>query len=107
MVQGGTFRNLSVIRALEIELGKEVMVTDYPELMGAYGAALYARKKFEAGQTMPVKLFTISGLKEYSERKTVCKGCENSCTVTHFKFDNNNKFYSGNKCEKIFNNSGC
>ncbi len=106
MVQGGTFRNLSVIRALEIELGKEVMVTDYPELMGAYGAALYARKKFEAGQTMPVKLATISEPKEYSERKTVCKGCENSCTVTHFKFDNNNKFYSGNKCEKIFNNSG-
>ena len=106
MVQGGTFRNLSVIRALELELGKEVMVTDYPELMGAYGAAKYASKKFEMGQTTTVKLATISELKEYSERKTVCKGCENNCTVTQFKFDNDNKFYSGNKCEKIFNNSG-
>ena len=106
MVQGGTFRNLSVIRALENELGKEVMVTDYPELMGAYGAALYAHKKFEMGQTMPVKLAIMSESKKYSERKTVCKGCENNCTVTQFKFDNDNKFFSGNKCEKIFNNSG-
>ena len=40
MVQGGTFRNLAVIRSLEKELGKNVMITDFPELMGAYGCAL-------------------------------------------------------------------
>lgn len=106
MVQGGTFRNLSVIRALEIELGKEIMVTDYPELMGAYGAALYARKKFETGQTRPVRLAAMAESREYSQKRTVCKGCENNCTVTHFRFDNDNVFYSGNKCEKVFNNSG-
>lgn len=106
MVQGGTFRNLSVIRSLEIELGREVMVTDFPELMGAYGVALYARNKFETGQTLPVSLAEMSVPKEYNSRKTVCKGCENNCTVTQFKFENGNKFYSGNKCEKIFSNSG-
>ena len=56
MVQGGTFRNLAVIRALEHELGKRVMVTDYPELMGAYGAALFAREQAAKGQTRAVEL---------------------------------------------------
>lgn len=106
MVQGGTFRNLSVIRALEHELGREVMVTDYPELMGAYGAALNAMRKYENGETKPVKLAKLSRPQEYKSRQSVCKGCENSCTVTHFHFENGNRFYSGNKCEKIFSNRG-
>lgn len=106
MVQGGTFRNLPVIRALEIELGKEVMVTDFPELMGAYGSALYAKRKFDLGKTLPRKLSEIAKPQSYTERKTICKGCENNCTVTLFKFVNGNRFYSGNKCEKIFTNSG-
>ena len=43
MVQGGTFRNHSVVRALEILTGKEVGFGPIPELMGAYGCALYAK----------------------------------------------------------------
>jgi len=43
MVQGGTFRNHSVVRALELLTGKEVGFGPIPELMGAYGAALYAK----------------------------------------------------------------
>ncbi|MDR2475182.1 MAG: hypothetical protein LBD45_04920 [Bacteroidales bacterium] len=42
VVQGGTMRNLAVVRALELETGKSVRFSDMPELMGAYGAALYA-----------------------------------------------------------------
>lgn len=42
MVQGGTFRNHSVVRALELLTGREVGFGPIPELMGAYGAALYA-----------------------------------------------------------------
>ena len=43
MVQGGTFRNHSVVRALEVLTGKDVQFSPIPELMGAYGCALYAR----------------------------------------------------------------
>ena len=43
MVQGGTFRNHSVVRALENLTGKEVGFGPIPELMGAYGCALYAK----------------------------------------------------------------
>ena len=45
MVQGGTFRNHSVVRALEILTGKEVGFGPIPELMGAYGCALYASRQ--------------------------------------------------------------
>ncbi len=42
VVQGGTFRNHSIVRALELLTGAEVIFSDMPELMGAYGAAIYA-----------------------------------------------------------------
>ena len=44
VVQGGTFKNHSVVRALEKMTGHEVSFADIPELMGAYGAALYAMR---------------------------------------------------------------
>jgi len=46
-VQGGTFRNPSVRRALELLSGKPVVMTDIPELMGAYGAAIIAHRQWK------------------------------------------------------------
>jgi len=46
-VQGGTFRNPSIRRALELLSEKPVVMTDIPELMGAYGAAIIARRQWE------------------------------------------------------------
>ena len=43
VVQGGTFRNHSIVKALEQMTGCDVAFSDIPELMGAYGAALYAK----------------------------------------------------------------
>ena len=42
VLQGGAFRNNSMIRILEILTGKTVACSNIPELMGAYGAALFA-----------------------------------------------------------------
>ena len=40
-------------------------------------------------------------------RKDVrCRGCENKCVVTQLSFFNGNKFFSGNRCEKIYSNNG-
>lgn len=47
IVQGGTFRNKSIIRALELETKSKVHISDIPELMGAYGAAIYSLNKTE------------------------------------------------------------
>ena len=43
VVQGGTFRNPAVQKALETLIGRPVVCPDLAELMGAYGAALTAR----------------------------------------------------------------
>jgi len=45
-VQGGAFRNPSIRRAFEILSDRAVTMTDIPELMGAYGAAIIAHKKW-------------------------------------------------------------
>lgn len=47
VVQGGTFKNHSVVRALEKMTGLNVSFTSCPELAGAIGAALYAKEQSE------------------------------------------------------------
>jgi predicted CoA-substrate-specific enzyme activase len=103
MVQGGTFRNQSIIRAMELNTGKDVIVTDHPELMGAYGAALYAMNN---SNSRPILLKELINPEIYSNKITACKNCENQCTVTCFKFGNGKVYFTGNKCEKIFSNRG-
>jgi predicted CoA-substrate-specific enzyme activase len=44
VVQGGTFRNKSIIKALEKLVEQNVICSNIPELMGGYGAALYASR---------------------------------------------------------------
>ncbi len=103
VVQGGAFRNLSIVKALEYLTGVDVTFSDIPELMGAYGAALYAKANQKPGD----KVLFIEQLihsQNYNSDFEVCVGCENKCTVKKFIFSNGNVFYSGNNCEKIYSN---
>lgn len=107
VVQGGTFRNDGVYRALELLSGKSVGSTDYPELMGALGAALYSRSLWEkenANKALSTKDITLPNPKNIDTKELQCKGCTNNCSVLRFKFENGNICYAGNKCEKIFYN---
>lgn len=107
VVQGGTFRNPAIQKALEKLLGKPVICPDMAELMGAYGAALTARDDFSANSSI-VKYYEglqyIDEIGDYTKKDIHCKGCENKCQVTKLIFPNGKHFYSGNRCEKIFNN---
>jgi hypothetical protein len=102
VVQGGTFKNLSVVRALELLSKCSVSFSDMPELMGALGAALYAKERAEEAKT--VFLDDIINSQKFETDFTQCTGCENNCFVKTFLFANGNTYYSGNKCEKIFSN---
>lgn len=44
-MSGGVARNGGVRKALEMELGAEIMYSDFSQMMGAYGAAIYAWEK--------------------------------------------------------------
>ncbi|HBS86984.1 MAG: hypothetical protein A2W91_02090 [Bacteroidetes bacterium GWF2_38_335] len=107
VVQGGTFKNASVYRALELVTGKKVFCSDIPEYMGAYGAAITAKTEYLTGAVTDFSLENaLSGMDRFSSKGVQCKGCENVCTVTRFEFVKGNFFYSGNKCEKVFTNKG-
>ncbi len=96
IVQGGTFHNDAVLRAFEMELGKEVVRPDIAGLMGAFGAALYA---------MDVKHSSLMPREElehftYHAKPVTCQGCENHCRLTVNQFSNGKRFIAGNRCEK-------
>ncbi len=103
VVQGGTMRNDSIVRALELLTGKTVFRSDCPELMGALGCALYAH---ECATDASVSLTEVLARTQYTTSQHTCHGCENQCTITRYRFDNSNVFFSGNRCEKIFSNKG-
>lgn len=104
VVQGGTMRNRSIVRAFEKLAGVPVAFTDIPELMGALGCALYAKSQATDGKGL--LLSQILQTTDFTSRQTQCKGCENQCYVTRYTFNNGNVYYSGNKCEKAFTNRG-
>jgi len=107
VVQGGTFRNPAVQKALEHLLGREVTCPDMAELMGAYGAALTALDHFKSnGHSGGFLLDEPKVAGNYAKKTIHCHGCENKCAVTKMTFPNGNVFYSGNRCEKIYTNGG-
>ena len=107
VAQGGTFRNIAVFRSLEVLSGKKIVVSDMPELMGAYGAALYACGKNRPDQpgTSFIGFQNLGNALDYNIKFSNCKGCTNKCSITTYKFPNGGACYSGNKCEKIFTNN--
>ena len=109
VLQGGTFRNPAVHKALEQLIDRPVVCPDMAELMGAYGAALTARDAFNNGANGTngfLGLNQMDGIGEYDRKDIRCRGCENKCVVTKLAFPNGNNFYSGNRCERIFANGG-
>ncbi|OGR24673.1 MAG: CoA protein activase [Desulfobacterales bacterium RIFOXYA12_FULL_46_15] len=105
VLQGGTFKNPSIVRALEQMTGKKVRVSDIPELMGAFGASLFALENSSARTGFP-KLSDLEAVEAYQTGHLPCKGCENTCRVTRFDFPNGRSFFSGNKCEKYYSVEG-
>jgi len=104
--QGGTFKNHSVVRALEKATGKEVSFTDKPELMGALGCVFYAMREAKKDKSGGIPLNTLTAPVQYQTKQSACKGCENQCQILVFNFGSGNKYFAGNKCEKVFSNRG-
>ena len=101
VVQGGTFLNDAVLRSFEKETGKEVVRPAIAGLMGAFGAALYAKESTRK-DTLISSLATPAELDRfgYSSRSVMCKGCTSHCSVNILTFSDSRRFVSGNKCER-------
>lgn len=98
VVQGGTFLNDAVLRSFEKETGKKVIRPGIAGLMGAFGAALYAKEAIRGASTTigEEELANFS----YVSKSTNCRGCTSKCNVNVITFGDGRKYISGNKCEK-------
>ena len=95
--QGGTFLNNAVLRCFEMEIGHEVIRPSIAGLMGAFGAALYAKEK--GGKGGLISLEDLNNF-TYTTAHTNCQQCTSHCNLTILRFPQGGVYISGNKCEK-------
>ena len=100
VVQGGTFYNDAVLRSFEKISGCKAVRPDIAGIMGAYGAALIARERYDASKTttmLPInKILSLT----YKTTMARCQGCTNHCVLTINRFDGGRQFVTGNRCER-------
>lgn len=108
VVQGGTFLNDAVLRAFELLTGRDVVRPDVAGLMGAYGAALLARGRFEEDGAGPLRSTAVLAELRVDTQLTVCGLCQNRCRCTVSTFTSSaegvagadERYVSGNRCER-------
>ena len=100
VVQGGTFYNDAVLRSFEKISGCEAVRPDIAGIMGAYGAALIARERYDSSKSttmLPIdKILSLT----YKTTMARCQGCTNHCVLTINRFDGGRQFVTGNRCER-------
>lgn len=102
VVQGGTFYNDAVLKALEKTAGCEVTRPDIAGIMGAYGAALIARNRFYEDTSYKTTMLPFRDIDalEYTSGMAMCGLCTNNCRLTVNKFSGGRQFVTGNRCER-------
>ncbi len=99
IVQGGTFLNDAVLRSFELISEREAIRPNIAGLMGAFGAALIAKERYEGKKSTLLTRENIGDF-EYTTELQRCKLCNNSCLLTINQFNDGSKFVSGNRCER-------
>ena len=124
VVQGGTFLNDAVLRALEQHIGREVTRAPYPGLMGAIGIALLTQEHLEDArrerdevaaslenanatnegrEPARTRAFSLDALDAFSytqESNLICPFCANHCNRTRITFANGDSWVTGNRCPR-------
>lgn len=102
VVQGGTFENDAVLRALEQYIGKEVIRAPYPGIMGAIGVALLTKERFEKGEKKRtfIGLDALDAFTYTQESNSPCPFCTNHCRRTILSFPNGQAWVTNNRCER-------
>ncbi len=100
VVQGGTFLNDAVLRCFEREIGRNVIRPAISGLMGAFGAALYAKEQMEEnGESTLISQEALENF-SYTSKNVRCGRCTANCLLNVIKFSDGGRYISGNRCEK-------
>ncbi|MEJ6951011.1 acyl-CoA dehydratase activase [Natronospora cellulosivora (SeqCode)] len=98
--QGGVAANVGIKKAFEKELGEEVYVPEYHDVMGAIGAGLLARENilYKKNKTK-FKGFDITDI-DFKTKSFECDACPNKCEVVNIYQDGQLIARWGFKCTK-------
>ncbi len=102
LFQGGVAANEGIRWALEKMLSLKLIVPEYYQVMGAWGAALLARRKMISGEN-PGSLFR--GIDEisdssYTPKGFICSSCANNCEISELYINGELVSRWGSRCGK-------
>ena len=101
VVQGGTFRNDAVLRALEQYTGRTVIRAPYPGVMGAIGAALLTKERMAGRDERTfIGLDALEDFTYTQQANSPCPFCANHCKRTIITFSNGSSWVTNNRCER-------
>ena len=107
VVQGGTFKNDAVFRAIEQYTKRKIVRPPYPGEMGAIGIALLTKKHIKeqqaAGAGYRSQFLSAEELKDFTyttSANNICQFCTNNCNRTIITFNNGESYITGNRCER-------
>ncbi|AEF80650.1 CoA-substrate-specific enzyme activase domain protein [Leadbettera azotonutricia ZAS-9] len=103
VVQGGTFKNDAVLRALEQYTGKPITRSPYPGEIGAIGIALLTKKHVEETPDFSSRFIGLGAMKDFNytqESNSICRFCSNNCSRTLLRFSSGTTYVTGNRCQR-------
>ena len=101
--QGATAKNKAIVSAFEEELGHEVIVPKYCDVMGAIGIGIMAKRANPAHTNFKGCCLLE---KEYQTQTRIANGCENHCELTMLYENDEYVGCIGNKCGKCAAGTG-
>lgn len=100
LFQGGVAANIGIVTAFEKTLNKKIIIPQYYDVMGAYGAALLAKDKIQkSGQKTNFYGFKHA-IKKFKAKSIECKGCSNMCEVIEISSNGEITARWGDRCGK-------
>ena len=97
--QGGVAANQGIKAAFETELGTEVIVPEYYNVMGAFGASLLAKEALKEKNETNFNGFNVSDF-EYTASSFTCPKCANHCEIINIHQADELTAQWGFKCAK-------
>ncbi len=101
--QGGVAANIAIKKAFEEEVGHEVIVPKYYDIMGAIGIAMLAKDEMKrTGNPTKFKGFEVSEEK-FETTSFICKACPNECEIIQIKANGKVIAMTGDRCGRWSN----
>lgn len=98
--QGGVAANVGIVHAFEKMLGKKIIIPHYYDVMGAYGAAIFAKDEIEQSGKDTCFCGFDSMDEDFDVKSMECKGCPNICEVIKISSNGALKACWGDRCGK-------